>query len=703
MNKGRIGRKGLLKEEVLIMRYQALTRILILFVGCVLIYGCFTSDSTGDAEDTGTTPTTTEEPAVIVVAASQDSIAFDSTTPVTATLYDDNGNGMSGLVVEFTLDRPDLASITASATSNDAGVATATFRSRTLSGEVQVSATVGTVTSATPKTIVIYDGATPSNITLSSNPTAVVFGGTATITATVQDSEGSSVANGTQVVFEINNSNFGTVTGTATTNAGVATATFTAASTSGTAVISARSGTATASVDVIILSAEASSIEFVSATPDRVALAGSGVNETSIVQFRVKSSGGDPVEGETVTITMVGPNGGEYIDSSDDGTPKHIVVSSNASGIAQVVLNSGTVAGPVTLSASITVDGITVTVNSSVVSIGGGVPSAKRFTSAVTIRNLPGLEILNRTTDITAYLADRFGNYNILTGTTVSFVCEIGLTIDTATVTLAEDGLATVTARTQNEPEDVNPLSWETDLQAYVLANYGYTTTGHPRDGLCSIMVYTKGEEHFDDTNANGTFDSGEAFVDTYDDPFCDYDDDDAYSPYAGSYPPADPPDLYIDSDPQNGVYDGMNGIWDNSKNIFMNYPILITGRPSLISSDQTSFELDDAGQLSLTFIVADINLNQMPAGATIAFAVTGDIKISQSPSTFTDSNAIGYDMASHLALLKKTVIIEDASEESWCDPKPAAVTMTVTWEGQTYQYSIFGTSDHNPRFCEEE
>jgi len=91
-----------------------------------------------------------------------------------------------------------------------------------------------------------------------------------------------------------------------------------------------------------------------------------------------------------------------------------------------------------------------------------------------------------------------------------------------------------------------------------------------------------------------------------------------------------------------------------------------------------------------------------MPGGATIAFTTTGDIKISQSPSTFTDSNAIGYDMASHLALLKKTVIIEDSKPtESWCDPKSAAVTMTVTWEGQKYQYTIFGTSDNNPIFTD--
>jgi len=683
------------------MRLQ-LIRLFVLFVGCALIYGCFSSDSTGDVADPGTPAAVTETPAVIVVAASQDSIAFNSTTQVTATLYDDNGTGMPGISVVFTLDRPEIASITASAASNNSGVATVTFTSRSLSGEVQVSATVGTVTSATPKVIVIYDGTIPSSITVSSNPTAVVFGGTATITATVLDSAGSAVANGTQVVFEVDNSNFGAATGTAATNSGVATATFTAGTTSGIVTISASAGTATASTTITILNEEASSIEFVSATPDRIALAGSGVNETSIIQFRVKSSGGEPVEGETVTVAMVGPNGGEYIDSSNDGTPDQIVISSNASGIAQVILNSGGVAGPVTLSASITVDGTTITVNSSVVSIGGGVPSAKRFTSAVTVRNLPGLEILNRTTDITAYLADRFGNYNILTGTTVSFVCETGLTIDTATVTLAEDGLATVTARTQNEPEDVTPLSWETDLQAYVLANYGYTTTGHPRDGLCSILVYTKGEEHFDDANANGMYDSGETIIDTFDDPFCDYDDDDVYSAYAGPYPPADPPDLYIDSEPQNGVYDGKNGIWDSSKNIFMNYPILITGRPSLVSSDDTTFALDDAGQLSLTFIVADINLNQLPAGATIAFNVTGKIKISQAPSSFPDSNAIGYSEASHLSLLKKTVIIEDSEPQlSWCDPIPAAVSISITWEGQIFQHTVFGTSDNNPIFVD--
>ncbi|MFO7558321.1 MAG: Ig-like domain-containing protein [Desulfobacterales bacterium] len=685
-----------------------LNRLFVLFVGCALIFGCFSSDHDGVSPDEEPAPPPTEEaltPAVIVVGALQDSIPFNSTTQVTATLYDDNGSGMPGIPVYFTLDSPEIAFITAAATSNNAGVATATFSSRNLTGEVQVSARAGRLTSATPKLIVIYDGTTPSSISVSSNPTAVSYGGTATITATVLDSEGNTVANGTQVVFEIGNSSFGTVTGTATTNAGVATATFTAARVSGTAVISARAGTANASTGVVILSADASSIEFISAIPDRIAIAGTGVNETSRIQFRVNSSGGDPIEGETVTVTMEGPNGGEYIDPSGDGTPGHLVISSNALGVAEVILNSGSVAGPVTLRASITVGGITVTVNSSVVSIGGGVPSAKRFTAAASHLNVPGLEWVGALTDITAFLADRFGNYNILKGTTVSFSSETGLTIDTSKVTLEEDGLATVTARTQNLPEDVVQEPWEVDLRNYVTSTFTFASagapSGYPRDGVTSILVYTKGEEHFDDSNANGMYDSGEPFIDTFDDPFCDFNDDGIFTEYTGPTPPADPQDFYIDSEPINGIWDGKNGKWDSSKNIFLNFPILITGKPEYIGVSKTSFAVPEGGSDSLIFYVSDRNMNPPVAGTTVEISADVGLVVGRVLHTFGEINQVGPTMESHLSYITFPVTVWDDTidENPVAETSQLSITVTWTWQddgGADLSYeetvTVFGT-----------
>ncbi len=686
--------------------------LFVLFVFCMSFAGCFTSDNPADESGTVTTDTTDRvlgtdvTPTVISLSASQDSIPFNSTTQVMATLYDKTGTLIPGAKVTFSIDRPDLASITTSAVSGEAGVATVNFTSREISGEVQISATVGTLTSGTPKTIVIYDGVTPHSITVSSNPTAVVFGGTATVTATVLDTLGNSVTNGTQVVFEINNSNFGTITGIATTNAGIATATFEASNMPGVVSISASAGSINSSVDITILDAPASSIEFVSAEPSVISLAGSGGNETSMIQFKVKDSSGVPVEGEVVSIIMQGPNGGEYIDSSGDGTPKTIVISSNASGIAKVILNSGSVAGPVTVTASITVDEKTMSVNSSVVSIGGGVPSAKRFTAGIERLNVPGFEYVGALTKITTFMADRFGNYNILNGTTVSFATETGLSIDTADVTTNENGVASVIARTQNVPEDVAPLAWESILRAYILANFfpsGNAPTGNPRDGLSSILIYTKGEEHFDDNNANGMFDTGDSFIDSFDDPFCDYNDDRTYTAFTGVSPPADPAELYIDSEPTNGIWDGKNGVWDSNKNIFLNVPILVTGEPTFISADTGSFAVPDGGSATITFYVSDENMNPPVAGTRITVSLTeGDLD-GEIEQTFKEINWVGPDWTDQLDQLTYTVVVRDAQPGDIAAPKLSKLTITVNWSwtddgganlSSTHKYNITGTVD---------
>ncbi|MFH2067700.1 MAG: Ig-like domain-containing protein [Pseudomonadota bacterium] len=675
------------------MRSKPVILCIVLII-CMSLIGCFSSDNPAN-ESVATTDDTTDRAldanvtlSVIALSASQDSISFNSTTQVSATLYDDTGTVIPGVPVTFSIDRPDIASITTGVVSDESGVATATLTSRGISGEVQVSASVGEVSSATPKTIVIYDGVTPESITVTSNPTAVVFGGTATITATVLDATGNSVANGTQVVFEIDNSSFGTVTGIATTNAGVATATFEAGNMPGVSSITASAGSVNSSTNITILDAPASSIEFVSAVPNVVAISGSGGNETSVIQFKVKDTSGDPVEGEVVTVSMKGPNGGEYIDSSGDGTPRTIIISSNASGITQVILNSGTVAGPVTVTASITVDGKTVSVNSSVVSIGGGVPSAKRFTAAATHLNLPGLEWVGALTDITIFMADRFGNYNILDGTTVSFATETGLSIDTAEVTTNENGIASVTARTQNSPEDVAELAWETTLRTYVDTTFTFendnSPTGYPRKGLSTILIHTKGEEHFNDNNANGVYDTGDTFIDTVDDPFCDFNDDNTYTAAGG----ADPPDLYIDSEPTNGIWDGNNGVWDSNKNIFLNFPILLTGEPEYIGlhnvtegiANNTTFNVADGSYVDFEFYVSDVNLNPPLADTEVEITLTEGDLAGRIKYTYDEINWVGGSAAEQLKLLTFSVRISDKNAGDADPKKLSKLSMTVKW-----------------------
>ena len=638
------------------------------------------------------TTTITLVPAAIGVTSSLNSINPGESTEVYAKVFTASGEPIPDLEVIFTLDNPVLAYITSIATTSSEGIATAIFTARDLPGEVGITATAESVSNDTPKKITILDQSAPSQINLTANPTSILVQGTCTVTAQVLDADGNPVPNGTAVIFEVDNELYGSISADSITNAGLATATFTASDQPGTATIDVSSGSASSSIDIEILQAPAASIEFVSAEPQVIAIKESGGVENSLIKFIVKDSNGSPLEGINVSLKMDGPNGEEYIDSSDDGTPDEIVVSTNTEGIAQVILHSGYVAGPVTISATIDIGGTPMTVQSSVVSIGGGVPSIKRFSVAASVRNLPGLVYNNRTTDITAFLADRFGNYNILKGTTVSFASEVALAIDTSQVTLLEDGLATVTARTQSPaysgidaPEDVLPEAWEVDLQNYLAISYNYVTTANPRDGLCSILVYTKGEEHFDDSNANGMYDLGETFVDQFDDPFCDYNDSGTYDGPASQ----DPEELYIDSaDPPDGQWDGQNGVWDSNKHIFCSTNILITGAPKVLFRNDTAsgFAVPDGGGLNMAVIVCDDNLNPMTAGSSVSISTDVGKLAGSAFHEYADIVTPGP--------VEYFFYLYDADPGDEEGPEMATISITVEWEGITYTYQLLGTVD---------
>jgi hypothetical protein len=522
-----------------------------------------------------------------------------------------------------------------------------------------------------------------ASITLTANPSSLTVLGTSSITATVLDSTGTNVPDGTVVTFTLNDSTLGTITPRATTYNGTVSATFTAANKPGTAIITGTSGSATDTVNIAIAAAATGSIEFVSATPQVIGIQGSGQTETSTVKFLVKDINGNPVvDGTPVSFTMRGPSGGrlpadggEYIGAIDS-TPTQ-ASASTVNGYANVILHSGRVAGPVLITATVT--GTTMSSSSTPISIGGGVPSATHFTVATDKFNLPGLAFANKQANISVYLADRFGNYNVLTGTSVSFYAEAGA-IDRNDIT-DSNGSTSVVYRTQNPiPADVAPEAWETALQAYVLATYGISTTRHPRDGWATILVSLRGEEAFSDANGNGIYDVGESFIDTSQEAFIDNNDNGSRDD--GS---ADPFEIYID-DNGNNSYDGANGVWDPDKTIFKDIKLLITGGPSYIELDPSSFDISNGGSQGFTILVSDVNLNPLSPGSKVTISVDegklSGVTSYTFPSVF---------MAGPVEL---SFSISDSSATDTDPPKPATIKITVTWEGVEYTRTLSGTID---------
>ena len=665
-----------------------------------------------------------DEIAAIALVAARDSILPGDIIAVTAMVYDASGHGMAGQSVVFAVDDPTLGSITTGGTTGTDGTFVATFEARTNTGTVNITATSGTVSSA-PKAITIMSQLV-GNITLTANPTEITVTKTATITAFVTDSTAAPVDNGTTVYFTLDNPMYGTITATATTNAGFAVATFTAANVAGTVTIIANSGAISRSIPLTINPAEAASIEFDSVSKNPVAVKGTGGQEFSIITFNVMDVNGNPANDIDVLFTMTSAmNGGEYLEVNDSTPYSQVVGTTN--GVAKITLHSGYKAGTISITASITTASLTtISATTPVISIGGGVPTDEWLTVSVAEPgwNMGGLACVGVETEITAWLSDRFGNFNVLDGYTVSFQSEVGLSANPIGVTDGATGTATSVVRTQGgSPKDVLPETWEENLKAE-LANanplIGYTgptsvgdplPSGHPRDGVCNVLVFVMGEESFADGSngfpVNGVYDIGETFTDTIDDPWRDYDDDGLWDNGLSTTPwttalfdpvsaiTANPMEDAFQDRNGNNIWDGKNLVWDGNKNIYRQVNFLITGTP-LIRFNEGSFTVPNGGTDTVRVIVLDQNYNPLSAGSTYTVSVdqgkiVGGVTSYEYPSssfygrqTTTDWDGGGITDSdwtlAQRSLLENEITIADA-DGSKIEQKGAALTVTVTWK----------------------
>lgn len=666
----------------------------------LLLSGCGGSDSEtisgtlpgGGTGDTGggtpvETPTDESVPvSSVYLQVTPATMGTNQSAVVATTLYNASGQLIGGeKEVTFTLDNPALGSIVSPSTISD-GVGSHIYNARGTQGTVVITATVDGKSDT--QTIQISNQVAAAEIIMAANPASVSTGGTAVVSATVLDESGQPMPDGTLVNFEVDDPTLGSVVASSTTASGVAQATFSANAASGIATITATAGSAVQSLnlDVVGSSVATGSIEFFSATPQVIVIQGAGGDETSEVKFLVKDANGNPIaSSETVRLELSGPNGGEYLGSTAGVTALDV---GTVNGFASVILHSGAIPGTVTITAS--VDGTNLSTSSGVISIGGGVPSAGHFSLSTSRFNLEGFRVDGITADITARIADRYGNYNVLEGTSVSYYSECGA-IDRA-VALSNQGEGTVVFRTQTPaPQDVTVDPLETcgtrcqEENAFIAdfeGTFGVTITGgasqpNPRDGLCTLIAVVEGEEEFTDNDASGGYDSGEPFDDTYDDIHMDMDDDEydltAYTtgvPYDAAFE-----DLVVDRD-EDAVFDGMNGAWDANKRIGKTINLLYTGEPTLTLSNWT-FAVPDGGSQTIYFAVHDFNYNRPIGGSDVSVAIDGSAALSGVLKwQFYDSNAIGTPILS--------VTVSDKTLE---DEEPAEVVtlkFTINWPAET-------------------
>ena len=371
------------------------------------------------------------------------------------------------------------------------------------------------------------------------------------------------------------------------TSTGTATATYVAQGCSGTDVVQASttigSTNLVATGTVTVAAGTVGSITFVSATPTNIALKGTGDSgrpESSTVVFKVLDSSGGPRAGATVNFKLDTTVGGLTL------TPSTATAMSDAHGLAQIVVNAGTVSTSVKVTAAITDVTPNVTSQSSQLTVTTGIPTALNFSAGPACSNIEGWDLDGIQTKVTARLSDRFQN-PVPDGTAVSFHSK-GAKLDpqclTAT-TATESGVCTVNFTSQAQ---------------------------RPSDGRVPSLAFAIGEESFTDSNTNGVFDAGEAFVDSSE----AFEDDANTGVYAVN-------DFFFDFN-NNGTRDGPDG---NFNGVLCNDPAHCAATAPRSAGIGAQFVIVLSGSTP-TITELDANGNDTGGLPTVALATPQTVKV---------------------------------------------------------------------------
>jgi Bacterial Ig-like domain (group 1) len=570
---------------------------------------------------------TTATPTAITATTSVPSIPSDgsASADITALVRDATNNLIPGVVVGFTASSGGIAVTQATTDTSGAAKATLTTAGDPTPRTITVTVTAGTLT-ATVNVQVSAGGGSTTTVSMGSGTgtsfqagvlgvsnNSVSAGGSTTLTAVLQQSDGTLYTQSAAVTFNspcvANGQAVIQPQPTATTTTGIATVTYSAKGCSGsdpvTATATVGSSTLSATATVTVAQAAVGSIAFVSATPTNIALKGTGDAsrpESSVVVFKVLDAAGGPRSGATVSFVLNTTVGGMTL------TPATATATSDALGQVQIVVNAGTVATSVKVTATITSTTPTISTQSSQLTVTTGIPTANNISLAVACFNIEGWDIDGTQTDVTARLADRFQN-PVPDGTAVTFHskgAKIGAQCTTAT-TATEAGVCSVKFTSQNF---------------------------RPADGRIPLLAMAIGEESFTDANGNGAFDTGEAFTDS-EEPF--EDDAGAGTGNAAVYATND----YFFDFNNTGNHDGpdssFNGVLCNdaarcagpkSAGIGARNEIILSGSTPVIDELNGSNAPIGTPMLhggSTSFWVRDGNGNPMPGNTTVSASFSPD------------------------------------------------------------------------------
>lgn len=573
--------------------------------------------------------------AALTMMSSASTIPSDGSVSATvvAIARDSNNLLMSGVPVSFTSSSGGLA-ITQGVTGAD-GQATATLSTAGDSTlrNITVTASAGGRTANTVVAVASTSSTTTVNIGNGSGsgfqPNALGIavpslsaGGSTSVTVSIVRQDGTLYTSPVSLTFNSPCVAAGTAaiqpSASPTTTTGQATVTYVARGCSGTDTITATSNigsqSLSASGNVTVAAAAIGSIVFVSATPTNIALRGTGATgrpETSTVVFRVQDSSGGPVANANVAFALSTTVGGITLTSA--------TATSDSQGNVQAIVNAGTVATPVTVSANVPA-AANIGTQSSQLTISTGIPTAGSFSLAVSCANIEGLDYDGTIATVSARLADRFSN-PVPNGTAVSFQAEGGSILPQCQTTTSgsEGGVCSVDFRSSNP---------------------------RPADGRITLLATAIGEESFIDADGNGAFTAGDPFrlapvglVPAHDlgEPWLDMDE-------SGTYNVGEPFYDFYNAGAELGVRNGPDGLFNGalcqdvarcptnplkrSAGIGASSVIILSGSTPTVTlvggAPLADRNMNTNSAITYNLWIRDVNNNPMPGTTKIQASVSG-------------------------------------------------------------------------------
>jgi hypothetical protein len=385
-------------------------------------------------------------------------------------------------------------------------------------------------------------------------------------------------------------SNLATLPASVVTVNGVATAVYTDKGCSGRDAITISSDGATSiQTSINILQAPPVAIQFISATPDVISVAGVGGQPSSVVVFKVVNAAQQPVASLPVTMSLSTTVGGVTLD----GQAGPITKQTAQDGTVRATVVAGTQPGPVRVRAT-AAGGLSAL--SSQLTIQTGLATQNRFSLSFETFNIEGWNVDGTSTSVTIRAADRIGN-PVPDGTTVNFRSS-GALIEPSCKTT--NGACSVNFRSQ---------------------------ANRPGSGRVAVLAWAVGEETFLDANGNNRYDPGESFGDLGD-AFVDANLDGVYQPneefiaFNAAATSSCAPSAFA----APGRPNSCDGIWGFA-HVRAGGQVVLSGSTAFASGLPTSVRLFGPAETcegAVSFTLLDVNGNPMPAGSTISASING-------------------------------------------------------------------------------